>query len=110
MGSGLPNRGTGDLSEALRLDPRKSDQSAILRHDTRARFIIGVGVIAQFVLLVAYIIYKGAYGQTLPDSQLIIGAEIAFVVTVLNYFFGNSSGTVTNSTSNKNDGQSTSPK
>lgn len=72
----------------------ENDASAVLRHDTRARFWIAVGIIAQFVLLVGYVCYKGT---SLPDSQLILGAEISFVTMVLNYFFGSSSGSVTKS-------------
>jgi hypothetical protein len=71
-----------------------SDASAVLRHDTHARFILGIVIIAQFVALIAYIVYSG---RNLPDSQLVLGAEIGFVSVVLNYFFGSSSGSVTKS-------------
>lgn len=71
-----------------------NDASAVLRFDTMARFILGVVIIIQFVCLVAYINYSG---KQLPDSQLIIGAEISFVSVVLSYFFGSSSGSVTKS-------------
>jgi hypothetical protein len=74
-----------------------SDASAVLRHDTHARFYLGVIVIVQFVLLVAYVIYAGNAGKQIADSQLILGAEIGFVSLVLNYFFGSSSGSVTKS-------------
>jgi len=80
-----------------------SDASAVLRHDTHARFWLGVLVIAQFVLLVGYIQFSG---KQLPDSQLILGAEIGFVSVILNYFFGSSSGSVTKSAS-KDGGSST---
>lgn len=73
-----------------------SDASVVLRHDTQARFWLGLVVIVQFVLLVAYVSYRTT---PLADSQLIIGAEIGFVATVLNYFFGSSSGSVTKSAS-----------
>jgi hypothetical protein len=73
-----------------------SDASVVLRHDTRARFWIGIVIIAQFVLLVAYVSYRST---PLADSQLIIGAEIGFVATVLNYFFGSSAGSTTKSAS-----------
>jgi len=73
-----------------------SDASAVLRHDTVARFILGLVVILQFVILVAFIQYSN---KQLPDSQLILGAEITFVSTVLGYFFGSSSGSVTKSAS-----------
>ena len=76
-----------------------SDASAVLHHDTQARFVIGIVIIAQFVLLVAYISYRG---MQLPDSQLILGAEISFVTIVLNYFFGSSSGSVTKSAKSAN--------
>jgi hypothetical protein len=77
-----------------RLPAGTSDASAVLRHDTRARFILGLVVVAQFVLLVAFVQYSG---KQLPDSQLILGAEISFVTIVLNFFFGSSAGSVTKS-------------
>ena len=73
---------------------QEPDRSAVLRHDTKARFWIGLLVIGQIVLLVGYVVYSG---KLLPDSQLILGAEIGFVMVVLNYFFGSSSGSVTKS-------------
>jgi len=73
-----------------------SDASAVLRHDTVARFIIGLVIIVQFVVLVAYVSYRST---PLADSQLILGAEIGFVSVVLQYFFGSSSGSVTKSAS-----------
>lgn len=81
-----------------------SDASTVLRHDTRARFWLAVAIIAQFVLLVGYISVRGA---NLPDSQLILGAEISFVTIVLNYFFGSSSGSVTKSASKGGDFEKT---
>lgn len=74
----------------------ESDASAVLHHDTIARFVIGILVILQFVALVAYINWSG---RQLPDSQLILGAEISFVTLVLQYFFGSSSGSVIKSAS-----------
>jgi hypothetical protein len=74
----------------------ESDSSAVLRHDTRARFMLALAVIVQFVLLVGYIVFSG---RELPDSQLILGAEISFVTTVISYFFGSSSGSTTKSAS-----------
>lgn len=71
-----------------------SDASAVLRFDTTARFVLGIFIILQFVALVAYINWSG---KNLPDSQLIIGAEIGFVSVVLQYFFGSSSGSTTKS-------------
>lgn len=70
--------------------------TAVLMHDTHARFWLAMAIIGQFVLLVGYVSVKGA---NLPDSQLILGAEISFVTMVLNYFFGSSSGSVTKSAS-----------
>ena len=81
-------------SELPTIEQGGSDASSVLRHDTRARFWLAVAIIGQFVLLVGYISYRGA---NLPDSQLILGAEISFVTIVLNYFFGSSSGSVTKS-------------
>lgn len=70
--------------------------SAVLKHDTAARFWLALIVIMQFVVLIAYLSYRG---QQLADSQLILGAEISFVTIVLNYFFGSSAGSVTKSAS-----------
>jgi uncharacterized membrane protein len=87
---------TGGVPQMEATPSGASDASAVLRHDTRARFWIGLLIIVQFVLLVAYVSYRST---PLADSQLIIGAEIGFVATVLNYFFGSSSGSVTKSAS-----------
>ena len=84
----------GGTLPTLNVNESGSDASAVLRFDTRARFVLGVAIIIQFVLLVAYVSYRG---QALPDSQLILGAEISFVTIVLNYFFGSSSGSTTKS-------------
>jgi|SRR5215472_2991027 len=78
----------------VELEETTSDASAVLRHDTVARFIIGLVIIVQFVLLIAYIQWSG---KQLGNQELIIGAEISFVSIVLNYFFGSSSGSVTKS-------------
>jgi len=85
MGAALP-----------KLEASESDRSAVLRFDTRARFLLALVIVAQFILLVGYVVYRGT---ELPDSQLILGAEIAALTTVLQYFFGSSSGSVTKSAS-----------
>jgi hypothetical protein len=87
MGTPIP---TSSLPE-IKAD---GDASVVLRHDTQARFWLAIAVIAQFVLLVGYIEFAG---RELPDSQLILGAEISFVTTILAFFFGSSSGSVTKS-------------
>ena len=79
-----------------KLEPEQADQSAVLRFDTRARFLLAIIIVAQFVVLISFIVWRGA---ELPDSQLILGAEIAALTTVLQYFFGSSSGSVTKSAS-----------
>jgi len=79
-----------------KIEAGQNDQSTVLRFDTRARFLLAVIVVAQFVLLVGFVVYRGV---ELPDSQLILGAEIAALTTVLQYFFGSSSGSVTKSAS-----------
>ena len=56
--------------------------------DDNARKILAIVVILQFLILVAYIINVGKTN----DNQLLLGAEISFVTTVLNYYFGSSSG------------------
>jgi hypothetical protein len=78
------------------LSTEAPDSTAVLRFDTRARFLIGIVIIVQFIILIAYIVYSG---RELPDSQLVLGAEIGFVSIVLNYFFGSSSGSVMKSAS-----------
>ena len=70
-------------------DKSKSDASAVLEFDVKARLLLGVLIVLQFVALVAFIQFSG---RELPDSQLILGAEIAFVTQILNYWFGSSSG------------------
>lgn len=82
------------MSTLPSIDVSGSDASAVLRFDTRARFLVGIIIIVQFVALVGFIVLTG---KELPDSQLIIGAEIGFVATVMNYFFGSSSGSTTKS-------------
>jgi hypothetical protein len=79
-----------------KIESGQPDQSAVLRFDTRARFLLAIIIVAQFVVLIGFIVYRGT---ELPDSQLILGAEIAALTTVLNYFFGSSSGSVTKSAS-----------
>jgi len=87
-----------------KLEPEQADQSAVLRFDTRARFLLGMFIVAQFVVLIGFIVYRGT---ELPDSQLILGAEIAALTTVLNFFFGSSSGSVTKSASKTQPGTTT---
>jgi hypothetical protein len=84
--------GTIPTTSLPKVEGNEPDASAVLRHDTSARFILGIVVIAQFVMLVGYVVFAG---KELPDSQLILGAEIGFVTVVLQYFFGSSSGSVT---------------
>lgn len=79
-----------------------ADSSAVLRFDTRARFLLAIAIIVQFVLLVGYVEMSG---KELPDSQLILGAEISFVTMILNFFFGSSSGSVTKSAKGEPPGQ-----
>ena len=95
MGGSLPS-----------FDASKSDASAVLQFDTRVRFILGVLVILQFLVLLGYIVYRGT---ELPDSQLILGAEISFVTIVLQYFFGSSSGSTTKSAKGEPPGEKTPP-
>lgn len=71
-----------------------NDASAVLRFDVRARFILAIIVIVQFVLLVGYFIYAA---KDFPGSELVLGAEISLTTMVLNFFFGSSSGSVTKS-------------
>jgi hypothetical protein len=57
--------------------------------DDRARKWLAFAVIAQFLVLIAFMIY---IGKKIDDTQMILGAEIGFVSIVLNYYFGSSSG------------------
>ena len=79
-----------------RIAPGTSDASAVLRHDTQARFWLALAVLAQFVLLIGFIVYRGT---ELPDSQLILGGELSLVTIVISYFFGSSAGSVGKSAS-----------
>ena len=62
--------------------------------DDRARKWLAVAVIAQFLTLIGFMIY---IGKKIDDTQMILGAEIGFVTTVLNYYFGSSSGSAAKS-------------
>ena len=57
--------------------------------DDNARKVLALAVVAQFLALLGYMIYQG---KPIENMQLIVGAEISFVTTVLNYYFGSSSG------------------
>lgn len=79
--------------------PIQAPPPAIIADDA-ARKWLAVGVIIQFLLVVGYIIYavkSGKTGDTNNAEMMILGAEIGFVTTVLNYYFGSSSGSTAKS-------------
>ncbi len=57
--------------------------------DDNTRKVLAVLVILQFLALISYWIY---IGKSIDNMQMVLGAEITYVATVLNYFFGSSSG------------------
>lgn len=57
--------------------------------DDNARKILAGLVVIQFVAVVGYMIFVGT---KLDNTQMILGAEITFMTSVLNYYFGSSSG------------------
>lgn len=59
-----------------------------------ARAILAFVVVVQFMVMVGYILYLGG---KVEQAQLILGAEIAFMSTVLGYYFGSSSGSTSKS-------------
>ncbi len=62
--------------------------------DDNARKWLALAVIVQFVVVVGYWIYLG---KAIDNIQMVLGAEIAFVSSVLNYYFGSSSGSTAKS-------------
>ena len=56
--------------------------------------MLALAVVAQFLALIGYMVYQG---KPIENMQLIVGAEISFVTTVLNYYFGSSSGSTSKS-------------
>ena len=59
--------------------------------DDNARKWLAVAVIVQFLVLVGIMVYSG---KRIDDTQMILGAEITFVTSVLNFYFGSSSGSI----------------
>lgn len=57
--------------------------------DDTPRFWLGIAVVVQFVAVVGYMIYTAT---KLDNTQMILGAEITFMTTLLNYYYGSSSG------------------
>jgi hypothetical protein len=65
--------------------------------DDNARKVLALAVIAQFIAVVGYIVYRVQSGETNNAEMMVLGAEVSFVTTVLNYFFGSSSGSTSKS-------------
>jgi hypothetical protein len=66
--------------------------------DDNARKWLAIAVIVQFLIVVGYIIYTNkGITQTSSTELMVVGAEITFVTTVLNYYFGSSSGSTAKS-------------
>jgi hypothetical protein len=62
--------------------------------DDSPRFWLAVSVVIQFLGVIGYMIYTST---KLENTQMILGAEITFMTTVLNYYFGSSSGSTSKS-------------
>ena len=62
--------------------------------DDKPRFYLALATVLQFLGVIGWMIYT----QTkLDNTQMILGAEITFMTTVLNYYFGSSSGSTAKS-------------
>lgn len=63
--------------------------------DDRPRQLLAVATVLQFLALVGFIIWLA---KPVDNAQMmILGAEVSFMTTVLNYFFGSSSGSTAKS-------------
>lgn len=71
--------------EATPLDPNAA-------FDDRARFHLAEYVILQFVVIIGVMLALFTVKIQIPDSQIIITAEVNFVMLMLGYYFGSSSG------------------
>ena len=60
--------------------------------DDNARKWLAGGVVAQFLLIVGYIIYATVAKEATNAEMIVLGAENVFMGSVLNYYFGSSSG------------------
>jgi hypothetical protein len=65
----------------------------IIADDNARKWLAGF-VIFQFMAVIGYYIYAGS---KLDNTQMILGAEITFMTSVLNYYFGSSSGSTAKS-------------
>lgn len=65
--------------------------------DDSTRFWLGFIVILQFLVVIGFIVYRTATKESNNAEMMILGAEIGFVTTVLNYYFGSSSGSTAKS-------------
>ena len=65
--------------------------------DDSARKYLAMATIVQFLVVVGYIIYRSQAGIASNAEMIILGAENVFVTTVLNYYFGSSSGSTAKS-------------
>lgn len=66
---------------------------AVIADDNARKYLAAI-VIVQFMAIVGYMIYAGT---KLDNTQMILGAEITFMSSVLNYYFGSSSGSTAKS-------------
>jgi hypothetical protein len=65
--------------------------------DDNARKVLALATMVQFLVVVGYIIYRSQAGTASNAEMIILGAENVFVTTVLNYYFGSSSGSTAKS-------------
>jgi hypothetical protein len=76
--------------------PIQAPPPAIIADDAARKWLAFV-TIGQFLLVVGYIIFTVKNGETNNAEMMILGAEIGFVTTILNYFYGSSSGSTAKS-------------
>ena len=69
--------------------------------DDNARKVLTGAVVVQFVIVIAYIIHSTVAKEASNAEMMILGAEIGFVTTLLNYYFGSSSGSTLKSSQGK---------
>jgi len=72
------------------LDPTSTSVEPAAVADDGVRKWLTVAVIVQFLLVVG--VYALRRTEATNAEMMVLGAEIGFVSTVLNYYFGSSSG------------------
>ena len=65
--------------------------------DDSSRWWLGLIVILQFLALVGYIVFSTKTHEATNAEMMVLGAEIGFITTLLNYYYGSSSGSTAKS-------------